>query len=294
MWRQMGHRTTWMVIAVFLPEMVLYCAWEQWWAARMLRTRLGELVEKGINIFTDGEGEVPEAAGFPTKHKCGVCREPREDRENTDDLSLYHLDLLFANSEDGVQAPEEHSVNQAVEEDPKVEKESLKRAAKAGKGIWTTQQAFFALTGGFAVDSSGFMPYSRLTFTPAGLVFLAKLGLLPDEPAEAVADRSKADYVAKVLVCLQAGWFFVQCIGRVAQKLPLTILELHVLVHVLCAFGMYLLWLDKPYDVGSPVLCKDERVVNLAALFALRVEPVSVYHGLESVANALRTSAKET
>jgi hypothetical protein len=156
----------------------------------------------------------------------------------------------------------------------KKSKKSKKETTQKKKETWTMEQAFFAISGGFAVDSSSFSPHSRLTFTSEGIVLLAQLGLLPNETPETVNDKSKADYVAKALVCIQATWFFVQCIGRLAQKLPLTLLELHVLAHVLCALVMYVLWIRKPYDVASPILCRDERVVDLAALFGLHVKSV--------------------
>ncbi|KAF2004211.1 hypothetical protein P154DRAFT_379750, partial [Amniculicola lignicola CBS 123094] len=165
-WHNFGHRIIWMSIAVLVPEVVLFCAWEQWGEARRLRA----------------------------------------------------------------------SVNNVAPE------------------TWSMEQAHFALSGGFAISSSAFSPHSTLTFTPSGVKFLAKLGLLPRISHDSVVDKSKADWIAKVLVCVQASWFFVQCIARVSQKLPLTLLELHVLTHVVCAFGMYVLWWGKPYDVGTPVL----------------------------------------
>jgi hypothetical protein len=245
-----------MAIAVFIPELVLFCASEQWLATRRLR--------KEINEIGDAAFEERDAAdiGYLPKETCKVCSRKREmDGANSAASSEYNLATLFQESESTSDIDKEETVN-----DKKKEQET-----------WTMEQAFFALSGGFAIDSSSFSPHARITFTPPGLLFLARLGLLPNESPEAVNDKSKADYVAKVLVCIQAGWFLIQCIARAAQKLPLTLLELHVLTHVLCAFAMYLLWIQKPYDVGSPILCRDQRVVDLAALFALHVAPVRFF-----------------
>lgn len=135
---------------------------------------------------------------------------------------------------------------------------------------WTLKQAFFAVLGGLSVDSTSFHTTTRFTFTPVGILQLARAGLLPDITEDEVEDRSKADAVAKILVCFQAGWFFVQSSMRLIAGLPLTLLELHTLAHICFAFAMYVVWWDKPYNVGSPIVCKEQRVIDMAALFCLR------------------------
>ena len=137
---------------------------------------------------------------------------------------------------------------------------------------WTLEDAFFAVIGGYAVPSSSFWPssYSQtLTFTPIGLMELSRLGLFTKADSASVSDKSKADIVAKIIVCLQAGWFLIQCLARLTQGLHITLLEVHVLAHVLCTFLMYFLWFHKPYSVESPIILTDERVVDLAALYAV-------------------------
>ncbi|KAI1622401.1 hypothetical protein EDD37DRAFT_651679 [Exophiala viscosa] len=67
-----------------------------------------------------------------------------------------------------------------------------------------------------------------------------------------IRDKSKADNLSKVLVILQVSWTFLQCISRQASGYPLTLLEVHILVHAACAMLMYALWFHKPLDVGDP------------------------------------------
>lgn len=134
---------------------------------------------------------------------------------------------------------------------------------------WTTTQAFYAVIGGFAVKSASFWKKPYITLTPAGILELAKMGLLPQLSKEEIEDKSKADTIAKALICIQALWFFTQSMARLANGLPLTLLEIHTLTHVGCALGMYLMWFKKPYNVSRPTLCEDPRVVDLVAFFAL-------------------------
>jgi hypothetical protein len=65
-------------------------------------------------------------------------------------------------------------------------------------------------------------------------------------------DKSKANGLAKALVCLQASWFCVQCLVRVGQALPVTLLEINTFAHSICALLVYILWWDKPLDVEQP------------------------------------------
>ena len=135
--------------------------------------------------------------------------------------------------------------------------------------LYTMDQAFFIVAGGLAIETKTFRQEPYLTVTPAGAVELARLGLLKPVSEEVIKDKTKADSITKILVCIQAGWFIVQCIARVAQKLPLTLLEIRTLAHVFIALLMYLFWLSKPYNALSPVVLTDSKVVETAALFML-------------------------
>ena len=136
---------------------------------------------------------------------------------------------------------------------------------------WSPNLSLFTVAGGFCVDSSSFFPKQRLYLTPAGIIELARLGIMPSIDEEAIQDRSKADVFAKSIVLIQVTWFLVQTLARLVQNLPISLLELHTLVQVGCTFLMYALWMKKPYDIGSPVYLKDPRIVEMAALFALSV-----------------------
>jgi len=133
----------------------------------------------------------------------------------------------------------------------------------------TLRQAFFVVAGGLAVETKSFHEEPYVTVTPAGAVELARLGLLNPVPEDVIYEKTKADPIKKMVVCMQAGWFIVQCIARVADDLPLSLLEIHVLTHVFVALLMYLFWFAKPYDVASPVVITEPKVVETIALFTL-------------------------
>jgi len=69
-----------------------------------------------------------------------------------------------------------------------------------------------------------------------------------------IQEKSKADLLAKGLVCFQVLWVAGQAIGRKLAGYPMTLLEIHTLVHVVCALIMYGLWLQKPLNVQDQTL----------------------------------------
>ncbi|KAI0191624.1 hypothetical protein F4808DRAFT_465298 [Astrocystis sublimbata] len=113
--------------------------------------------------------------------------------------------------------------------------------------------SYFAAMGGFVVDVSSIHDeLTYVTITLAGLLFLAKNGHFITHPKKAIQDKSKADVLAKILVCLQVGWLAIQSVGRAGYGLPIALFEIHVLAHVACALLLYVLWFKKPLDIQEP------------------------------------------
>lgn len=242
-WSRWAHRLSWMLIAVFVPEVVLWCACDQWWAARKLKRTINGLIEQRGTESKDAEN----------KETCGLCdQEPGQEHREDEESCGEHPPRTTTDLASTAQFPFE---------------------PKASLEAWTMEQAFFALSGGFALPSPGPSRPPR-PLTPIGIVLLFELGILPHVEPTTISDKSKADGIAKALVCIQAGWFFLQCIARAAKQLPITVLEIHVLAHVLCAFAIYAVWFKKGYDVGTPILVEGEVAKVLGALFALDAGPV--------------------
>lgn len=97
------------------------------------------------------------------------------------------------------------------------------------------------------------------------MALLAKSGLLPPISEREISDKSKADGLAKTLVCLQAIWMVVQVISRLVDGLPVTLLEVNTLGHVVCALLIYLLWWHKPRLVREPTVLQGQWVKPVCA-----------------------------
>lgn len=121
---------------------------------------------------------------------------------------------------------------------------------------WRVAHGFLAVMGGMVVsvkDEYRGLFDEGFTLTPQGVLFLAKLNLLPDLDRNKITAKSKADQLAKGLVCFQAVWMIIQSIARRIDGLPVTLLELNTLAHVLCATFMYGIWWWKPQNVNDPL-----------------------------------------
>ena len=115
--------------------------------------------------------------------------------------------------------------------------------------------AQYATMGGYAVQIGHLHnTVEQAILTPSGLLFLADQGHFFELSPRTIADKSKANLLAKGLICLQVLWVAGQVIERKIARYPISLLEFHTLVHIFCALVMYTLWIRKPYDVNEPTM----------------------------------------
>ena len=71
-------------------------------------------------------------------------------------------------------------------------------------------------------------------------------------PVDEIKDRSKGDFIAKMVVVVQTLWFALQVTNRVIQGLSVTELELTTLGHTVLNIFIYWCWWHKPVNVRFP------------------------------------------
>jgi hypothetical protein len=140
---------------------------------------------------------------------------------------------------------------------------SLIESPSLRRHCWTRVHSHFALMGGYAVELGGLLSLydrqdpdkGRRMLRPTALRKIAQNApeLLPDVSSRHILDKSKASGLGKVLACLQAFWFLMQVMGRLATGLPISLLELNVLLHVVCCLCIYVAWWNKPFDIEEPL-----------------------------------------
>lgn len=93
---------------------------------------------------------------------------------------------------------------------------------------------------------------------------LLRLGMVdhPTVTEEDICDRSKGDFLTKLLVVVQTTWFVIQCAARWAARLPVTELEIITLAFATLNIITYSLWWEKPQNVsiGVRVQLKEEEI----------------------------------
>lgn len=132
--------------------------------------------------------------------------------------------------------------------------------AKRGGEGWTRNHGFFILMGGFhaftrketedPIRNPGDPCYP---LDQKSVVTLVEHGHIELPLEEEIQDRSKTDWLAKILVMLQISWFMAQCIARGASRLPLSELEVLTLAYTIMNAGTYIAWWDKPRSVERPI-----------------------------------------
>ena len=124
---------------------------------------------------------------------------------------------------------------------------------------WKMTQAFYYNMRGFLMHVAPHSRYGRShdadkpkTLKMKHIDAIVELGWLHliDVPAERIKEYSKQNRLAKTIALAQALWFLIQTFARFNQHLPTSPFEITTIAYVVCTFFSWLLWLEKPQDVG--------------------------------------------
>ncbi|KAF5622269.1 hypothetical protein F25303_12080 [Fusarium sp. NRRL 25303] len=105
---------------------------------------------------------------------------------------------------------------------------------------------------------------------PAAIISLAAKGHWVKIRTGEIDDKSKANTFQKGLVIIQVLWMVVQCATRAIFGLPLTLLEIHTMVHVICAFLLYACWFKKPLDIQEPTIIQPHSFISELSIMLQR------------------------
>jgi hypothetical protein len=241
---------------VLTPEQVAFIAFRQMLFARNLEYKMHALTQ---NLLSNSDATTPRSTwpiSMLRKSARTTMATPKDVEGGMTQGTSSGPDILLAEPGD------RRSANT-----PRTEALSDRR------NIWTRVHSHFALMGGFVFEADEMhltimdADRKRLTLTPVALRKIAKNApeLLPDLSREAIRDKSKANGLAKFLVCVQAIWFIAQTVGRLGTSLPISLLEMNTLLHAFCCLFIYLAWWHKPLDIEEP------HVIHVANNYAGKV-----------------------
>jgi hypothetical protein len=252
--RQVYRKIIWLALGLFAPEVVVWNAWRQ-------RKKMKRL-----------SGDMRRMAYTAEETKIWKTVQDWFKRASTE-IKVF----LLLKAEDWPK-PAEHPKGQAL---------SHNRIHP-----WTDVHSWYIVMGGLAFEDTAveefqFMPgdRSRMTLTSDSASWMAKRRphLLPDISRKHIEDKSKSGGLAKLLTCWQATYFCAQCVFRLSRQYSISLLELNVFAHALCALMLLWIWWDKPQDVQEPTLITDSDGLDLCAYFSLKPEAWGLHdkHGFK-------------
>jgi hypothetical protein len=136
---------------------------------------------------------------------------------------------------------------------------------------------FFCMMGGLFFDasrSSPFLPHNRTraTLSLVGVRWVIGIAkkyntpdLIPLITQSQIKDKGKTGAVQKTLAYIQCFWFGANCIARLSEGLPISLLELNTFAHVIVTFLTLYFWWNKPLDVNEPQAIQGEDAAMLGA-----------------------------
>jgi hypothetical protein len=97
--------------------------------------------------------------------------------------------------------------------------------------------------------------YRAFVLTPERYLTAVELGIIPPKPmnVKLIEDRALSDAFAKVLLILSLFWFFINIIGRLASRLPVSALEVGTTAFAICSTLAYGFLFQKPRGVETPI-----------------------------------------
>ena len=134
---------------------------------------------------------------------------------------------------------------------------SVKQFHASGHQKWTLRHAFYADMGGFNLKCPDFAPFP---ITAKQLHYLIEHGYVeyPALTEKEVADKNKINGIARLATLGQAGWFAVNSLARLIQRIGITHGELTTLGFIFCTMATAYFWRKKPADVECPIIIKSE------------------------------------
>ncbi|KAH8827159.1 hypothetical protein DL96DRAFT_1605741 [Flagelloscypha sp. PMI_526] len=134
-------------------------------------------------------------------------------------------------------------------------RKSIQDMKKVGIVNWTLCHGFFANMHGFVLVQAG--SNRKVAVDGRQLLEICKAKSpaewWPKISREAIQDKSKADFLAKLLAFVQATWLIAQIVGRAVASLSISPLEIESAAYVPLTLVVYLLWWHKPLNVEVPI-----------------------------------------
>ncbi|KAH6911671.1 hypothetical protein BKA70DRAFT_1398485 [Coprinopsis sp. MPI-PUGE-AT-0042] len=253
-WQRTKRRILLLLLALFMPEVTLTWSVRQWIGARDITRRMNLEMERM-------KGEKKEKARGDT--------ETTEETPSLGNASEIKSPAGSANGSLWGKALQRwRSRNESTLDDP---------------FQWTDIHSQFLQMGGYIFkfkDGHGYVNTTKL-FEQSALPkewdakAMRQALLQRQDRVEELMDRSKTNLLARTIAYSQMLWFCTNFIGRYAEGLTITKLEVASLAYVVMTLAAYYFWMDKPLDVDCPIIVAEGTEGSFGKLGAL--PPLDLY-----------------
>jgi hypothetical protein len=90
--------------------------------------------------------------------------------------------------------------------------------------------------------------------------------IITDITEDYILDQAESSSLSKALLIVQVVWFCTNCASRLAQRLPLSLLEVSTAAHGFCTLLTYVVWMPKPINVAAPTIMMEKEAREVYAL----------------------------
>jgi hypothetical protein len=90
--------------------------------------------------------------------------------------------------------------------------------------------------------------------------------IITDITEDSILERAESSSLSKAILIVQVAWFCINCVSRLIQRLPLSLLEISTAAHALCTLLTYFVWWSKPINIAAPTLLREKEAREVHAL----------------------------
>jgi hypothetical protein len=126
---------------------------------------------------------------------------------------------------------------------------------------------------------------------PDALIYILRYfpHIITDITEDYIRDQAESSSLSKALLYAQVAWFCINCGSRLAQRLPISLLEVSTAAHGFCTLLTYNVWKSKPINVAAPTILKGKEARQVHAL--LKCNGVEYNEALEMAKNGAEDSS---
>lgn len=164
----------------------------------------------------------------------------------------------------------------------------MERTSRLRKYHFGIVHVFYAIMGGFVFDTSCNDETASATESTGAhntrdvpefetFIYIMRYfpHIIPDISEDSITDRAESSGLSKALLVIQIGWFCTNCVARLIQRLPLSLLEVSTISHAICTFLTYFAWWSKPLNIAEGTTMRGTEALEVYALLMCSAEEYS-------------------